>query len=332
MRVLVTGAGGFIGRRLLRALLDEPALTREGDRSEQIDELILTSRSGDTLKDLADPRIQIEIGDIGDPHFLNSLFQKRIDSIFHLAATLTAEAEENFERGLQVNILGMIQLLEQCRAQNNRPRFVFASSMATFGGPLPDRVDDRVVHTPQTSYGVGKAIAELLIDDYSRHGFIDGRALRLPIVIVRPEPSAISVADRVGAVLREPLLGRDVVCPLRADSCVPIASVRNVALSLIRVHEIPGDRFGHTRAMNMPALTALLSELADTVESFDFTGPRGKVSWEVEDEIQAIVDGWPSAIIAEEAMRLGLKPDASAADILRSFVEDYEPLHSILTQ
>ncbi len=328
MRVLVTGVGGFIGRRLLKALLDEPALKRDDGRAEQIGEFVLTSRSGHSLKDLADPRIQVEIGDIADPSFITHLFEKRIDSIFHLAATLTAEAEDNFEYGLKANILGMIELLEQCRNQENRPRLVFAGSMAAFGGNLPESVDDRVGHTPQTSYGTGKAIAELLINDYSRHGFIDGRALRMPIVIIRPDPSDVSIADRVGAVLREPLLGRDVVCPLSPETCVPIVSVRNAALSLVRLHEIPGDRFGHTRAMNMPALTVPLSELADVVESSEFPGQRGKVSWDVEEEIQAIVSGWPSAIVAEEALRLGLKPDANVTNILRSFVEDYEPFRS----
>ncbi len=325
MRVLVTGAEGFIGRRLITALLREPALTKDGDHAERITEIVLTSRTGALANELDDPRISVAVGDIGDAAFLQRLFEKRIDSVFHLAAVLTADAEEDFERGLQINILGMIELLDLCRAQGSRPRVVFASSMAAFGGPLPERVDDRVTHTPQTSYGTAKAIGELLINDYSRHGFVDGRALRLPIVVIRPVAAPRSVADQVGAVLREPLLGRNVVCPLSARTCVPLTSVRNAVQSLIRLHEIPSDRFGHTRAMNMPALTVPVSELVDAVQTFDYPGRRGRICWAVAEDFQAIVDGWPSAIVAEEALRFGLRPDASVSDILRSFVEDYGP-------
>ncbi|MGF1622756.1 MAG: NAD-dependent epimerase/dehydratase family protein [Rhodomicrobiaceae bacterium] len=326
MRLLVTGAGGFIGRRLVKALLEKPALTRGEDQAEQIGEIILTSRSGDLAREFDDPRLTIKIGDIRNPSFLDGIFEtQRIDSIFHLATALTAESEEDFEYGLQVNVLGLIRLLELCRAQHNRPRFVYASSIAAFGGRLPSRVDDRVVHYPQTSFGTAKAMGELLINDYSRHGYIDGRALRLPLVLARPAPVRLSVADSVGAVLREPLLGKTVVCPLNPESCVAVASVRNAALSLIQIHEIPGDRFGDTRAMNMPALTVTLAELADTVETYDFPGTRGLVRWDPDEELQAIVDGWPSVIVADEATRHNMHADASAAEILRNFIEDYEP-------
>lgn len=325
MRVLVTGAGGFIGRRLVRALRDEPALTGDAGRAERINEIIVASRSEDLVREFDDPRVRRIVGDFQNPAFLERLFEKRIDSVFHLAAALTNEAEDDFERGLQVNITSTIRLLELCRLQSNRPRFIFASSLATFGGRLPDAVDDKVYHRPQTSYGTGKAIGELLINDYSRRGFIDGRTLRLPILLVRPFPSKQSIGDRVASLLREPLLGQDLICPLKPETCVAVASVRNATQSLIRLHEIPGDRFGETRAMNMPALTVTLAELADTVENFDYPGTRGKVSWEVDHQVQAIVDSWPSVIVAEEALRLGLRADTNATEILRNFVENYEP-------
>ncbi|MGB0085230.1 MAG: NAD-dependent epimerase/dehydratase family protein [Rhodomicrobiaceae bacterium] len=327
MRVLVTGAGGFIGRELIKLLLKEPVLMRGNDGAEQLGELIVTGRSSASVEDLAqDPRVRVELGDAGDPAFYGRLFAKRIDSIFHLPATLTAEAENNFRRGLEVNILGMIHLLEQCRAQESPPRVVFPSSIAAFGGPLPEPVDDKTAQTPQTSYGIGKSIAELLINDYSRHGFIDGRALRLPVVIIRPGASSVpSVADRIGAVLREPLLGREAVCPLAPETRVPVASVRTTVSALLRLHEVPADRFGHTRAMNMPALAVSLQDMADAVMAYDYPGRRGRILWEKDDNIQAVVDSWPRAILAEEANRLGLRADASVAEILRSFIEDFAP-------
>jgi nucleoside-diphosphate-sugar epimerase len=325
MRVLVTGAGGFIGKQLLQALLEEPALRREEGQSERIGEIVATSRTGTLSQAIDDPRVSVKTGDIANPAFVERLFEKRIDSVFHLAGTPIAESEKEFELGMKVNVLGFIRLLEECRRQGTRPRVIHASSIAAFGGRHQDRAADRGPHMPQSSGGTAKAIGELLVNDYSRRGFVDGRALRLPIVLARPEPARFSVSDHIGALIREPLMGRDVVCPLDPERCVPVASVRNAARSLIRMHEIPTDRFGDTRAMNMPALTISLGELADLAESADHPGPKGRVFWELDREIQATVDGWPSIVLAEEAQRHGLAPNANAAEIVRHFIEDYQP-------
>lgn len=323
MRVLVTGAGGFVGRRLVSALLNEPALTRGGGDAEQISELILTDLSDAGLSAFAaDPRVRIEIGDFCDAEFRRALFAKRIDSIFHLAATLTADAETDFERGLRVNLLGVLDLLEDCRSGAHRPRFIYPSSIAVFGGPLPDRVDDKVSQTPQTSHGTAKAVAELLINDYSRHGFIDGRVLRLPVVLIRPGAPNPSVSDRVASIVREPLHGVDVICPLIPETKIPVASVRCIAAALIKLHEVPPDRFGHTRAMNLPSLTVTVAEMVEALDGFDYPGPRGKVSWERDDQLQAIADGWPNFLVSEEASRLGIRSDASFTEILWAYVED----------
>jgi nucleoside-diphosphate-sugar epimerase len=324
MRVLVTGADGFIGERLVRLLVEEPALSIEGERLEKIDEIILTSRSGVAPRHAADPRLTIKSGDLADVAFLKRLFDKRIDSVFHLASTPPVEIEEHFEAGFAVNFDSLRNILELCRLQNNRPRVIFASSTAVFGGPVPKKVDDSYTRTPQNSYGTAKAIGELLIDDYTRNGFIDGRSLRLPFVIVRPVPQANSIPDLIGAVLREPLLGRNVICPFRPETCVPVTSVRNAAWSLLRMHQIPPDRFGHTRALNMPALSVLLSELADAVAEVNIPGPRGRVRWEPEEGIQDIVDCWPSTIQADEALRHGLRANSGVSEILSNFLEDYD--------
>lgn len=276
---------------------------------------------------IADPHIRCVTGDATDPALIEGLMVGGVDSVFALGATLTSDAEANFAHGLEVNLQGLLRLLEACRLQGGCPRFVFTSSIAAFGGPLPETVDDTQQLTPQTSYGTQKAVNELLINDYSRRGFVGGRTLRLPIGLVRPGAPGSSISDRVAGIVREPLRGHDVLCPLGAQTLIPIASVRAVARAQVAVHGLPAPAFGHTRAMNLPSLSVRVGELARAVETLAerraWARPIGRIGWQFDAAMQAIVSAWPQRFVSARAEALGVRGDASIDEIIGHFINDF---------
>ncbi len=315
MRVLITGAHGFIGSHLTRALLE---------RGGPLRELVLLDVAGSNEAYAADPRVRNVTGDASDARLLTELVEPGVDSVFALGATLTSQAEADFARGLEVNMQGVLRLLDACRVLGSSPRFVFTSSIAAFGGPLPEVVGDDVPLTPQTSYGTAKAVNELLINDYSRRGHVDGRTLRLPIVLVRPPPAAGSsgspaISERAAALVREPLAGRDVVCPWSPGTLVPVASARAVAAALLAIHDLPKESFGHTRALNLDCTSVRIGELVEAVKR---AGARGRVLYEPERALQKIVDQWPRRLESQRARQLGLRGDGADA-IIAHYVRDY---------
>lgn len=322
MRVLVTGAAGFVAGHVLRALARRDIVGPSG-RAEPIEEIVLA----DVVEPHPPPgagwrKLRIETGDFADPGFVARLAAGGYDSIFHLAAALTIDAEADFRRGLEVNVLGLVHLLEACRAMPRQPRFVFASSIAAFGGPLPATVDDSVAQTPQTSYGTHKSIAELLLNDYARRGFVDARALRLPVVMTRSGAPTPTVSDRIAAIVREPLLGRDVVCPLSLETRIPVCSVQRVADGLLALHDLPARALGHSRAMNLHALTVSIGEIIDAVRRAGTGRAIGRIGVAPDSALQGVVDGWPSAFVSPRASALGIHADASADDLVAAFLAD----------
>lgn len=317
-KVLITGAAGFLGRRLRRALAKAGALTDAADARRSIAEIVLTDIAEIALPTLPTSggiRITSRRGDLSDPAFVDSLAAEGFGSIFHLASFLTLYAEKDPARAYAVNVEALRRLIDGAR---NRPKLVFTSSIAIFGGALPEEVGDDLNPVPTTTYGVHKAINELLIADYSRHDRIDGRCLRLPIVVIRPGAPQTAISDRVAAILREPMAGRDIAAPLGPETPVPLASAGNVVASLIRVHDLPAESLPPKRAFNLPALTTTPAEMAAAVAE---RGGAGRVTYAPDPAIERFVAGWPRHFISAAAARLGFAPDPDVGAILSDYLE-----------
>lgn len=307
-RVMITGAAGFLGGRLLRKLLD---LRKLG--SKPISEIILVDLVAPALPEEERIKLTVLAGDLSNEQFLKDVAKTGFDSLFHFASFLTLRAETDPDTAFRVNVEALRQLIE---LSSNCPKVVFASSIAIFGGELPEKVGDTVNPLPTTTYGAHKAINELLIADYSRLGKIDGRCLRLPIVLTRPGSPTPAISDKIAGILREPLNGIDIKAPLAADTPVPIISAGAVINAFITLHDVPAAALPPKRAFNLPALTVTVQEMADTART---RGATGSVSFDPDPHMQAIVEGWPKVFVSETAPDLGITPDES----LTALIDDY---------
>ena len=242
MRVVVTGGCGFLGRRVALRLLER----------RDVEELVLFDNAPLTLPLPEDPRLRLVTGNIADGETVRRVISPGTSSVFHLAAVVSGEAEADTDLGYRVNLDGTRMVLDACRALGTSPRLVFASSLAVYGGTLPPAVGDETPLMPQTSYGAQKSIGELLVNDYSRKGFVDGRALRLPTVVVRPGRPNRAASTFASSMIREPLSGRQAVCPVSPETVMALASPRRVVEALLHAHDLPGNAFGTSRSLQLP--------------------------------------------------------------------------------
>ena len=313
-RVLITGGAGFLGQRLARALIEAGALTDSDGVRREITQICLTDIAEASLPPSDGPQIVQRQGDLSDRGFTAALAEEGFDSIFHLASYLTLQAEQDPARAYAVNVEALRHLVD---AAQNRPKAAFTSSIAIFGGTLPDEVGDDLNPVPTTTYGIHKAINELLIADYSRHGRIDGRALRLPIVLIRPGAALPAVSDRVAAIARAPMNGQDIAAPLPPDLQMPVVSVGKVVEALLRLHDLPADALPPKRAFNLPALTVSAAEMVEAVVRM---GGTGQVSFAPEPDMSEIVAGWPRRFVSATATALGIGPDADFDAIIADYL------------
>lgn len=320
MEVLITGGAGFLGSKLARKLLARGTLAGPSGQAEKISRITLLDQVA--AQGFDDPRIAIMTGDAADAAVIAKALTPSVQSVFHLAAVVSGEAESDFDLGMRINLDATRILLEQARKNGNRPRLVFTSSVAVFGGDLPPKVLDTTPATPQGSYGAQKAMCELMVTDYSRKGFVDGRSLRLPTVTVRPGKANKAASSFASGIIREPLNGVVSECPVPPDTKVWALSPRSTVHNLIHAHELDGAAFGSAGAVNLPGLTTTVGEMVAAMGRVAGADTMKLVEWKEDAAIMKLVRTWPGDFVTTRAEKMGFVHDASFDDVVKAYMEE----------
>lgn len=295
MSVLVTGGAGFLGAELIRVLLAQGA--------GSIVSFDLFPCPVD------DPRVVSVTGDAADPVAISGVVTPDVTAVVHLAAVVSGQAEAEFDVGMRVNLDGTRALLEACRRLPAPPRFVFASSLAVFGGDLPDVVPEAQALTPRSSYGTQKAMAEMLVADCSRKGFVRGLSLRLPTVVVRPGRPNAAASSFASSIIREPLAGQAAVLPVPEGTRLWLSSPATVIANLAHALTLDAPSTGAGTALNLPGLTVTVAEMLESLSRLGGADARALVRTEYDTRIAAIVGSWPAAFDVSRALALGFRRD-----------------------
>jgi nucleoside-diphosphate-sugar epimerase len=320
LHVLVLGAAGMVGRKLSERLLRDGRLG-----SREISRMTLHDVVAPTKPANAAIPISIVTSDFADPGTAAPLVAHRPDVIFHLAAIVSGEAELDFDKGYRINLDGTRMLFDAIRLAGGgyKPRVVFTSSIAVFGAPYPDAIGDEFFHTPLLSYGTQKAIDELLLADYSRHGFMDGIGIRLPTICIRPGLPNKAASGFFSNILREPLAGKEAVLPVSEDVRHWHASPRSAVGFLVHAATMDSAAAGARRNLTMPGLSATVGEQIAALKRVAGEKVAGRIRREPDPFIIGIVEGWPRNFEAKRARQLGFTTaEKSFDDIIRIHIED----------
>lgn len=321
MHILVIGAAGMVGRKLVEALV------AKGEINGKLIERL-------TLVDIVEPAVPARFAgkartvaaDLSDEGVAAGLAAERPDLIFHLAAIVSGEAEADFEKGYRVNLDGTRELFEAIRLEGKKatykPKLVFTSSIAVFGEPLPAVIGDTHHHTPLTSYGTQKAIGELLLADYSRRGFLDGIGIRLPTIVIRPGKPNKAASGFFSNILREPLSGLEAVLPVKESVRHWFASPRAAVRFLMHAAALDTTALGSQRSLSMPGLSATVGEEIEALRRIAGDKAVKLIRNQPDETIVKMVAGWPQNFDASRAISLGFEAEKSFDEIIRAHVED----------
>ena len=319
LRIVILGGAGMLGRKLAERLTLDGTLG-----SSAIARLALVDVVPPTPPHGAGFVIDTVVADISEPGVAESLVSTRPDVVFHLAAVLSGEAEADFEQGYSVNLDGTRHLLETIRTTGSDyvPRVVFASSIAVFGAPFPEAIGDDHATTPLTSYGTQKAIGEMLLADYSRRGFLDGIAIRLPTLCVRPGAPNRAASGFFSSIIREPLNGREAILPVPESVRHWFASPRAAVGSLVRAAALDTGVLGDRRCLTMPGLSATVAEQIAALRKVAGDEAARLIRREPDETIMRIVAGWPRNFDPRRAQELGFTAEASFDEIVRIYIDE----------
>jgi nucleoside-diphosphate-sugar epimerase len=319
MRILIIGAAGMIGRKLTERLARDRVIA-----GQPIDEV--------TLHDVVEAKPPAGLpfkasavaSDLSAPGEAEQLVARRPELIFHLAAIVSGEAEEDFEKGYRINLDGTRRLFEAVRkiGDGYRPRLIFTSSIAVFGAPFPEAIGDEFLNAPLTSYGTQKAIGELLLCDYSRRGFFDGIGIRLPTICVRPGKPNKAASGFFSGIIREPLSGQEALLPVPQSVRHWFASPRAAIGFLLHAAELQTAQLGARRNLTMPGVTATVAQQIDALRTVAGDKAAKLIRQQPDPAIMRIVEGWPQNFDPKRALSLGFRADRSFEDIVRIHIED----------
>ncbi len=318
MNILITGGAGFLGQQLIRELLDRGTVGIDGKRREFERIVCFDQAEGAT----SDARVRNVAGNISDPATVSSLVGADTGVVVHLAAVVSGTAEADFDLGMRVNLDGTRHLLDACRAAGNQPRVLFSSSIAVFGGDLPPTVTDATTPTPQGSYGVQKLIGELLVHDFNRKGFIDGRSVRVPTVVVRPGAPNGAASGFASGIIREPLAGHEAALPVQRETEMWVVSPRTAVTMFLHALDLaPGD-WGWNRSLNLPGLVVSMHDELQALRAIGGEAALRLVRDEPDEHVRRLVSTWAARFDTSRALAMGFEPDTDFESIVRGYVED----------
>ncbi|MBO6901321.1 MAG: SDR family oxidoreductase [Rhizobiaceae bacterium] len=316
MRVLVTGAAGMIGRKLVERLAKDGEIAGQVISALDLHDIIAPSKPD------AQFPCDAFAGDLSDPVQIAKLIGRSPDVVFHLAGIVSGEAESDFDLGYRVNFDGTRALFDAIRLTGTCPRVVFSSSIGVFGGPFPEVIPDEFHTIPLSSYGTQKLVGEALLTDYTRRGFMDGVGIRLPTICVRPGKANKAASSFFSGIIREPLDGKEALLPVPRSVVHTHASPRSAVNFLIHAAGLSGETIGPRRCLTMPGVAVTVGEQIEALERIAGKEVAALVREEPDEAVWALVKNWPTRFEAKRARALGFEAETSFDDIVRIHIED----------